>query len=146
MDDLIRTIDTAVNSSDFTTLATVFSFGPQSWQSLGQGEQRSLAAHLIKTVINTSSFHLAQAFASNQMMNVFLETLSHLPTTPVDGAADNKLRQLIFEHKINEDSDFSAAARILSGMRMEDDQSSVYYFSPAEKCDGKNLFVVGLSL
>jgi hypothetical protein len=142
MDVLTRTIDTAVKNSDFTTLATVFSFGPQSWQALGQGEQRSVAAYLIKTVVNSPSFNMSQAFHSNQMMNVFLETLSHLPTTPVEGAADNKLRQMIFEHKVNEDSDFSAAARVLSGMRMEDEQDSVYYFSPAGKCDGKIILLV----
>jgi hypothetical protein len=49
---------------------------------------------------------------------------------------------MIFEHKVNEDSDFSAAARVLSGMRMEDEQDSVYYFSPAGKCDGKIALLV----
>ena len=142
MDVLISTIDNAVQNSDFTTLATVFSFGPESWQSLGAGEQRSVAAYLIQSVVNSPSFNISHAFHSNQMMNVFLETLSHLPTTALEGAADNKLRQLIFEHKVNEDSDFSAAARVLSGMRMEDDQNSVYYFSPADKCDGKIVCLV----
>ena len=137
MDTLTQKIDAAVQSSDFGSLIQVFSFGPSSWQSLGQGEQRSLAAHLIKAAVNTPSFDIQQAFASNQMMNVFLETLPHLPTTPVEGAADNKLRQMIFDYKINEQSDFAAAARVLSGMRMEDDKTSIYYFSPAEKCDGK---------
>ncbi|OEU09570.1 hypothetical protein FRACYDRAFT_271387 [Fragilariopsis cylindrus CCMP1102] len=69
------------------------------------------------------------------MMNVFLETLKHLPTTPVDGAADNKVRQQIFEYNINEQGDYSAAAAVLSGMRMDDDKGSVYYFSAADKCD-----------
>jgi COP9 signalosome complex subunit 4 len=145
MDALIQTIDVAVQNSDFSSLALVFSFGPSSWQSIGQGEQRSLAAHLIKTVVNTPSFNLNQAFASSQIMNVFLETLSHLPTTPVEGAADNRLRQMIFDYKVNEEGDYAAAARVLSGMRMEDDQNSVYYFSPSEKCDGKLCFLFVLA-
>jgi COP9 signalosome complex subunit 4 len=136
MDSLIQTIDTAVQNSDFASLAQVFSFGPSSWQSLGQGEQRSLAAYLIKAVVvNSPPFNIQKSFASDQMMNAYLEALSHLPTTPVEGAADNKLRQLIFDYKVNEESDFAAAARVLSGTRMEDDQNSVYYFTPAQKCD-----------
>jgi hypothetical protein len=135
MDGLTRTIDSAVQASDYTTLAAVFSFGPSSWQALGQGEQRSLASHLIKGVISSPSF-LPQAFSSSQMMKVFLETLSHLPST-VDGAADNKLRQMLFDYKVNEEGDYAEAARVLSGMRMDDDQNSVYYLTPAEKCDGE---------
>lgn len=69
------------------------------------------------------------------MMTVFLETLKHLPTTPVDGASDNKLRQMIFEHSINEDGDFSAAAAVLSGMRMDDEKDSIYYFEKADRAD-----------
>jgi hypothetical protein len=91
---------------------------------------------LIKTAVETSNF-LPKALSNNEMMNVFLETLKHLPTTPVDGAADNKVRQMIFEYNINEQGDYSAAAAVLSGMRMEDDKDSVYYFSAADKCDGK---------
>ena len=137
MESLTQTIDAAVQKSDFASLAQVFSVGPSSWQSLGQGEQRSLAAYLIKTAVGSPSFNIQQAFASTQMMNVFLESLSHLPTTPVEGAADNKLRQLIFDYKVNEESEFAEAARVLSGIRMEDDQNSVYYFAPAQKCDGE---------
>ncbi|KAL3923505.1 MAG: hypothetical protein SGILL_001619 [Bacillariaceae sp.] len=135
MDSFTQTIDDAVLSSDFGSLAQIFSFGPSSWQSLGQGEQRSLAAYVIKTAVNTHSFNIQQSFTSTQMMDVFLEALNHLPTTPVEGAADNRLRQMIFDYKVNKESDFAAAARVLSGMRMEDDQNSVYYFTPAQKCD-----------
>ncbi|KAL3917913.1 MAG: hypothetical protein SGILL_004487, partial [Bacillariaceae sp.] len=135
MDSFTQTIDDAVLSSDFGSLAQIFSFGPSSWQSLGQGEQRSLAAYVIKTAVNTPSFNIQQSFTSTQMMDVFLEALNHLPTTPVEGAADNRLRQMIFDYKVNKESDFAAAARVLSGMRMEDDQNSVYYFTPAQKCD-----------
>lgn len=134
MDGFIQTIDTATQSHDYGSLATIFTFGPSSWQALGQGEQRSLASYLIKTAVETSNF-LPKALSNNEMMNVFLETLKHLPTTPVDGAADNKVRQMIFEYNINEQGDYSAAAAVLSGMRMEDDKDSVYYFSAADKCD-----------
>ena len=89
--------------------------------------------------METTNF-LPKALSNNEMMNVFLETLKHLPTTPVDGAADNKVRQQIFEYNINEQGDYSAAAAVLSGMRMDDDKGSVYYFSAADKCDGKPIF------
>jgi hypothetical protein len=135
MDSLAQSIDAAVQNSDYDRLSTIFSFGPESWQSVGQGEQRSLAAHFIKAAVASPSF-LPKAFHSVQMMHVMTETLGHLPST-VEGAADNKLRQLIFEHKVNEDADYSAAARVLAGTRMEDDPSSVYYMTPDAKCDGE---------
>lgn len=127
-------IDTAVHSVDYGSLANVFSFGPSSWQSLGQGEQRSLASYFIKTAVASHSF-LPKAFASTQMMSVFLETLKHLPATPVEGAADNQLRQMMFDYYVNEEGDYSAAARVLSGMRMDGDEDSAYFFGAAEKCD-----------
>lgn len=134
MEALVDTIDIAVPANDYGSIAGVFSFGPASWQSVGQGEQRSLAAHFVKKAVGTPGF-LPKAFASAQMMNVMLETLGHLPST-VDGAADNKLRQMVFDYKVNEDGDYAAAARVLAGMRMEDDQDSVYFTSAANKCDG----------
>lgn len=90
---------------------------------------------MIKSVVSSPTF-LPRALASSEMMNVFLEALSHLPST-VDDAADNKLRQMIFDYKVNEEGDYAAAARVLSGMRMEDDPNGVYYLTPAEKCDGR---------
>jgi hypothetical protein len=75
---------------DYTAVAAVFSVGPMSWQEVGQGEQRSIAAHFITTAVNTPGF-LPQAFASSQMMHMMLEALGYLPST-VDGAADNTLR------------------------------------------------------
>jgi len=134
MESFIETIDTAVETMDYGSLATVFSFGPSSWQSLGQGEQRSLASYLIKKAVASSSF-LPKAFSSTIMMNVFLETLKHLPATPVEGASDNRLRQMIFDYNVNEEGDYSAAANVLSGMRMNDDNDSVYFFTAAQKCD-----------
>eukprot|EP00536_Pseudo-nitzschia_multiseries_P018559 jgi/Psemu1/229456/e_gw1.2698.10.1 len=134
MELFIETIDSAVQTLDYGSLATVFSVGPSSWQSLGQGEQRSLASYLIKTAVGSPTF-LPLAFSSTPMMNVFLEALKHLPATPVDGAADNRLRQMIFDYNVNEEGDYSAAASVLSGMRMDDTEESVYYCSAAEKCD-----------
>ncbi len=122
---------------DYTAVAAVFSVGPMSWQEVGQGEQRSVAAHFIKAAVNTPGF-LPKAFASGQMMHVMLEALGHLPST-VDGAADNTLRQMIFDYKVNEEGEYSAAARVLSGMGMEDDQGGVYYTAAAEKTDGTPL-------
>mmetsp|Transcript_23164 Transcript_23164/g.54770 ORF Transcript_23164/g.54770 Transcript_23164/m.54770 type:complete len:402 (-) Transcript_23164:173-1378(-) len=134
METFIGKIDTAVRSKDYGTLFDVFSFGPSSWQSLGQGEQRSLASYLIKAVVGSPSF-LPKAFASSQMLKIFLECLKHLPATPVEDAADNRLRRMIFDYYVNEEGDYSEAARILSGMRMDGDKGSVYYFTAAEKCD-----------
>jgi len=134
MENFTELIETAVQTVDYGTLASVFSFGPSSWQSLGQGEQRSLASYFIKTVVGSPAF-LPKAFVSGQMMKVFLETLKHLPATPVHGAADNRLRQMIFDYYVNDEGDYSAAASVLSGTRMDDNEDSVYYFSAAQKCD-----------
>lgn len=134
METLIGAIQAAVQNLDYESLVNVFSFGPSSWQSLGQGEQRSLASYLIKTAVGSPSF-LPKAFESSQMLNVFLKTLKHLPATPVEDAADNRLRQMIFDYYVNEEGDYSAAASILSGMRMDGEEGSVYHFSAAAKCD-----------
>ena len=133
MDTFTQTIDSSIQSNDYNSLATIFSFGPSSWQSVGQGEQRSLAAHFIKSAVGAPGF-LENALSSGQMMNVMLEALNHLPST-VEGAADNKLRQKIFDYKVNQEGDYSAAARVLAGIRMEDNQDSVYYMKPEDKCD-----------
>mmetsp|Transcript_1245 Transcript_1245/g.2732 ORF Transcript_1245/g.2732 Transcript_1245/m.2732 type:complete len:396 (+) Transcript_1245:46-1233(+) len=137
MDAFVQKINACVQNSDYTSLQMVFAGGPSSWQSLGQGEQRSLSAHFIHTAVSSQTF-LPQAMSNGAMMDVFLTALGHLPTTPVENGADNKLRQMIFDYKVNEDGDYSAAARVLSGMRMEDDSKSVCYFDPADKC---NVFV-----
>lgn len=133
MESLAEKVDQAVRSNDHGTIGQIFSVGPTSWQSIGQGEQRSLAAHFIKTAVKTPGY-LPGAFSSAQIMHVMIETLKMLPST-VDGAADNKLRQMLFDFKVNEEGGYSEAARILAGMRMEDDPDSLYYTSPAEKCD-----------
>ena len=101
--------------------------------NLQQGEQRTLAAHFIKTAVASPSF-FPDAFKSPQIEAVINTTLNHLPPT-VDNAADNTLRQKIFDYKVNEEEDFSTAARILSGLRMEDTETSVYFMPPIERCD-----------
>jgi hypothetical protein len=139
MDSFVQKINAFVQNSDYSSLQMVFAGGPSSWQSLGQGEQRSLSAHFINAAVSSPTF-LPQALSNGPMMDVFLTALGHLPTTAVENGADNKLRQMIFDYKVNEDGDYSAAARVLSGIRMDDsDPNSVYYFDPAEKCNGKEL-------
>jgi hypothetical protein len=127
-------VDAAVASNDHAALASVFSpLG--GWQSLGQGEQRVLASHFIKKAVSTPGF-LPAAFASDQAMSAFAAALGHLPPT-VEGAVDNKLRESIFEYKVGEEGDYSGAARILAGLRMDDTEGSAYYMSAADRCDGK---------
>jgi hypothetical protein len=135
MDQFSQTIESAIASNDYTSLARVFGHGPQSFQSMGQGEQRSLAAFFLKTAVNSKTF-LPAAFSSAQAMGAFEVALPQLPAT-VENAADSKLRQMMFDYKVNEEEDYSGAARILGGMRMETTPESVYYLSPAEMCDGK---------
>ena len=78
MDSLPQKIDAAINSNDYQTLSTVFTFGgPSSWQSLGQGEQRSLAAHFVKSAVASSEF-LPKAFASEEMMGIMVDTLGEI--------------------------------------------------------------------
>lgn len=130
MEALTQSVTAAIQSSDYPQLSLVFT---SQWQSLGQGEQRTLAAHFIKSAVASSTF-LPDAFKNAQMMTVITTTLGHLPPT-VDGAADNVLRQRIFDYKVNEEEDYSTAAQILSGVRMETNEGSVYYMTPIERCD-----------
>ncbi len=131
MEALTQSVTAAIQSSDYPQLSLVFT---SQWQSLGQGEQRTLAAHFIKSASSSSSTFLPNAFKNAQMMTVITTTLGHLPPT-VDGAADNVLRQRIFDYKVNEEEDYSTAAQILSGVRMETNEGSVYYMTPIERCD-----------
>ena len=132
-------IDLAVQTNNYGTLSSIFSSIPaqqvQTWQSLGQGEQRTLAAHFIKSAVSSKTF-LPLAFSSPSAVAVMRTTLGHLPPT-VDNAADNRLRRLLFEHLVSEDvQDYRLAASILSGTRSEDtDELSVYYAPPATRCD-----------
>mmetsp|Transcript_33720 Transcript_33720/g.61972 ORF Transcript_33720/g.61972 Transcript_33720/m.61972 type:complete len:247 (-) Transcript_33720:256-996(-) len=131
MESLTQSVATAIQSSDYARLSDIFA---SQWQSLGQGEQRTLASHFIKTAIASPSF-FPDAFRSSQIMTVITTTLNHLPPT-VENAADNTLRQKIFDFKLNDEEDYSTAARMLAGLRMEEnDEGSVYYMPPIERCD-----------
>lgn len=135
MDTLTSTIESAIQSKDYAALSGVFSeFGSTSWRTVGQGEQRSLAAHFILMAVTTSAF-LPSAFKNSEMCETFVLALSHLPAS-VDQAADNTLRQGLFAYMVSaSDPDYSAAARILAGMRMEQDSESAYYMTPAARTD-----------
>lgn len=134
MDALTQRIDAAISQSDYKTLSAVFgSYGSFSWQSLGQGEQRTLASHFIRAAVAASSF-LPAAFGSHDAMAAMEAALGCLPPV-VDGAADSVLRRMLFEYKVNEEDDYTGAARVLSGMRMEDSEGGVYFVGAADKCD-----------
>eukprot|EP00567_Pseudictyota_dubia_P012596 CAMPEP_0197451122 /NCGR_PEP_ID=MMETSP1175-20131217/27791_1 /TAXON_ID=1003142 /ORGANISM="Triceratium dubium, Strain CCMP147" /LENGTH=390 /DNA_ID=CAMNT_0042983743 /DNA_START=243 /DNA_END=1412 /DNA_ORIENTATION=- len=127
-------VDLAIQTSNYATLASIFSsYGVNSWQMLGQGEQRTLAAFLVKRAVASSDF-LPKAFGSEEAMRAMTVALGHLPPT-VENAADNTLRQMMFEYKVNEEDDYRGAAGVLAGLRMEDVDNSVYYMSPADRCD-----------
>ena len=113
MEGLIRTIDEAVASNNYSALENLFATG---WQAVGPGEQRSLAAHFLVRAVGTPQF-LPAAFGSLQP--TFLVALGHLPST-VEGAADSKLRQILFDYLI-EQGRYSEGSTILAGTRIHDD-------------------------
>jgi COP9 signalosome complex subunit 4 len=130
--DLTQSVTAAIQSSDYARLSSIFS--SSRWQSLGQGEQRALSAHFVKSAIASPSF-LPSAFRSSDTMSVISTTLNHLPPS-VEGAADSVLRHKIFEYMVNDVGDYGTAARFLSGLRMEEsDEGSAYYLPPVERCD-----------
>lgn len=130
METHTQSVTAAIQSSDYARLSVIFT---SQWQSLGQGEQRTLASHFIKTSVASPSFFPA-AFKSAQIMEIIHTTLNHLPPS-VENAADNILRQQIFDYKVNEEEDYSTAARILSGLKMEENEESVYYMPAIDRCD-----------
>jgi len=137
MNALNKSINTAVQKNDYSALTGIFSDanGPAGWHSVGQGEQRSVASHFVTTAVASPSF-LPRAFEDENLVDVMSTALGHLPST-VPNAADNKLRLMLFDFKVKV-GDYAGAARILGGMRMEDDPESVYCMDPAERCDGKS--------
>jgi len=129
--DLSQSIASAVGSSDYAALNNIFTF---QWLKFGQGEQRTIAAQFIVSSIASPTFYPA-AFKHEQIMeNVIPIVLKHLPPM-VENAADNILRTKIFDFKVNEEADYSCAARVLEGIRMEDTPSSVYYMTPIDRVD-----------
>jgi hypothetical protein len=126
--DASTTITNAINSSDYPALHNFFT---NTHPTLNAGEQRTLSAHFIVTSVNSNIF--PEAFKSPVIQKVIETSLANLPAS-VQGAADNKLRHLLFDYHV-EEGDYAEAARILGGMRMEDTEGSVYYMKPLEKCD-----------
>jgi len=135
METLTKHIDNAVNSRDFSALASVFSSN-----SIGGGEQRSIAAYVVKVLVSNASVLIPGAFQCYPCL-LAIETnvlgSNCLPNNPIENGADNTLRQLLFDYYVQQ-LDFMGAAKILATTRMEEDPNSVYYFSPAEKC---NLYI-----
>jgi COP9 signalosome complex subunit 4 len=133
LQSLIQTINSNIQNQDYDSIRSIFSsFGGQQRRgSVGQGEQRSLSAHFIHVAVASPSF-LPDAF--DHIEDVIIKALGHLPVT-VENAADNALRQKLFDYKINHptNADYAGAARVLAELRMEDDSSSVYYITPADK-------------
>jgi COP9 signalosome complex subunit 4 len=127
-------IDQAIASANYFSLSNIFS---STYQTLGQGEQRTLSAYFIKAAQESPSF-LPNAFHSPQILSIMKQTLNHLPPT-VENALDNKLRYMLFTFLTDELEDYRNAAIILSGIRMADedhnDQSNVYYISNADRTD-----------
>lgn len=135
MDALNETIEIAVARNDYAALIAVFSDHngqPAQWHSVGQGEQRSVASHFIETAVSAPSF-LPRAFENEDLVEVMTTALGHLPSV-VPNASDNKMRFMLFEFQVKE-CDYASAARVLGGMRMEEDANNVYCMDPAERCD-----------
>jgi len=124
-------IESAIQCSDYATLASVFS---SQWPSLSGSDQRTLASKFVTSSMASPNFYPA-AFKDSSIIDCVIPTaLKHLPTT-VESGADNTLRQKIFDYLV-EDGDYSTAAKVLGAMRMEDmDSTSVYYMSPVERAD-----------
>jgi len=134
MEALMRAVDTALDKRDYTQLSQIFT---SRWNSIGQGEQRTLAAYMIYAAVIKNPTFCKESLTSNSsiMLPVFSTVLGHLPTT-VDAGADNRLREIIFQFltQDSDDPDYTTAARILGTMRMEaDDTSSVYYMDAAAR-------------
>lgn len=124
-------IDEAISASNYFALSNIFTI---SWQSLGQGEQRTLSAYFIKAALNTPDF-LPKAFQSSDAVSTMKIALGHLPPS-VDNALDNKLREMLFTYLAEEEEDYREAGMVLAGTRMEeDDETSVYYTSHANRTD-----------
>jgi COP9 signalosome complex subunit 4 len=139
MDNLTRAVDAALPARDYSQLSQIFQSG---WQTVGQGEQRSLAAYFIHAAVTRDPTFVTQALQSSpdDMLEVFQNALGHLPATVEEGA-DNGLRKTLFTFltQTSDNPDYTTAARILGTMRMEsDDTNNPYYMDAAART---NVFV-----
>jgi COP9 signalosome complex subunit 4 len=145
MEELFSILSKGIETNNYAALSSVFSdSGRNSWLTVGQGEQRSVAAHFIHCCVTSPTF-LPKAFDNAELQHVMVTALSHLPAT-VEQAADNTLRQQLFDYMVaQDDPDYATAARILGAMRMETDAAgssgngnsngNVYYMPPAARTD-----------
>jgi len=134
MDSLILKIARLVQSKDVEGLANIMRSG--SWLTLGSGDQRTVAGAFVSSVVAAKeTLPLAQALdRSPGFVEAAEEALRSLPPSPLENAADNILRHILFEYYVGHDV-YSAAAKILATTRMEDEPHSVYFHSPVDKCD-----------
>mmetsp|Transcript_15744 Transcript_15744/g.17480 ORF Transcript_15744/g.17480 Transcript_15744/m.17480 type:complete len:414 (+) Transcript_15744:52-1293(+) len=125
-------VDDAVRSKDWMGISEIF--GDYN-TVLGQGEQRALCGHFIKRCVSSGESLCLEAFDAPDMMNVFTLCLGNLPTF-IENASDSTIRQQLFDYLVENKNEYSDAARILGGMRMDsDDLNSAYFKTPAETCD-----------
>lgn len=140
MDQLTSTLHAALEQCQLDTLKEIFAStsGPNSWNSVGQGEQRSLAADFLNLLVTryqetTWKELLNSTNLETYALPICQAALQHLPAT-VPSAADSTVRQALFDTMIaSNEPDYITAARILGGTRMDDDRESVYYVSPVNK-------------
>jgi len=131
MQAIQQSIQEAVASKDMSSLASILD---DSWSSLGQGDQKTLASETIQSFVADASLipEISQAPEIDQVMNVLLHNLP--PKVP--DAADSTLRQRLYDAlTTSSDPDYTGAARYLSGMRMSDDPESIYYVAPVQKAE-----------
>jgi COP9 signalosome complex subunit 4 len=127
-------VEAAVGGGDYAALASIFGQqGTGSWQTLGQGEQRTLSSCFVRAAVSSPTF-LPAAFSSEDAMGAMTAALGHLPPA-VENAADNVLRQRLFDYKVGEEEDYSGAARVLGGLRMDGAEGGAYWRSAADRCD-----------
>jgi len=125
-----RRIEEAIQAADYGALTAII----ESSMSSTQGEQRALAATFIKAIVSSSSSFFPKAFSSPNILLLMKRALSNLPST-VENAADNTLREMLFDYHVGEE-EYREAAAILIQKRMEDmDEGSVYYTPSHVKCD-----------
>ncbi len=128
MENLTNQVTQAVSSIDTSAIQSIF--GPTgSWQSIGQGEQRSLSAHFIQLAVNNPDFIKKEV--TEKLLDCYLDCLKTLPAS-VEQAADNTLREILFDWYCG-NGDYSQAARVLATTRFED--TGVYKKTPVQKTE-----------
>eukprot|EP00979_Chaetoceros_neogracilis_P013246 scaffold3742_cov267-Chaetoceros_neogracile.AAC.18 len=131
--EMDQRVQEAVKNINVTELHEIFS---SSWQSLGQGEQKSLSANFLLAALNHPLF-LSQAFTEqgtyDLALQIFQAALAQLPST-VEHQADNAIRLKLFDLLV-ELQDFTEAANILSAYRFDENEDSPYYSTPDVKTD-----------